>query len=164
VGFRDNAKDLRKQNKTEVCGAFRAQALHSLIFSICDRRSSLFCRSAATCGGVALSAREIMLQLDGGGGADFGGKAFGVEQEAAEEILVRFQKLPRRQKQNQQLQLWRAHCVSLRMNQSLNMKYLRRALHCGCLRPQLRAARTSSAPRLEQRRRVRQESSRLFAP
>ncbi len=66
--------------------------------------------------------------------------------------------------QNQQLQLQRAHCVSLRMNQSLNMKYLRRALHCGCLRPQLRAARTSSAQRLEQRRRARQESSRLFAP
>ena len=57
-----------------------------------------------------------------------------------------------------------AHCVSLRMNQSLNMKYLRRALRCGCLRPQLRAARTSSAQRLEQRRRARQESSRLFAP
>jgi hypothetical protein len=101
VGFRANAADLRKQNKTEVCGAFRAQALHSLIFSICDSRSSLFCRSAATCGEVALSQREIMLQLDGGGGADFGGKAFGVEREAAEEILVRFQKLQRRHRQRQ---------------------------------------------------------------
>ena len=85
-------------------------------------------------------------KLNGGGGADFGGEAFGVEHEAAEGILVRFKKLQQRhrqgRKQNQQQQQLEllciysgTYCVSLRMNQSLNMKYLRGALHCCCCCP-----------------------------